>query len=146
MVFALSYGIQRVRPATAQVLFLIFAALIGLSSARSSWFRRILDREGVLYHSCVVRCLELWGDTTQRDLSGMGSFLIMGLFGVILASLVNLFMQSTMMQFIISVIGVRCSRVSPLGILNVLRPSISMAEWKAKPRNAPPSSAPCRST
>jgi len=107
MVFALSYGNQRVRPATAQVLFLIFAALIGLS----------LGSIFLVYtHTSIVRvffitaasfgALSLWGYTTQRDLSGMGSFLIMGLFGVILASLVNLFMQSTMMQFIISVIGV----------------------------------------
>jgi FtsH-binding integral membrane protein len=107
MVFALSYGIQRVRPATAQVLFLIFAALMGLSL--SSIFL-------VYTHTSIVRvffitaasfgALSLWGYTTQRDLSGMGSFLIMGLFGVILASLVNLLMQSTMMQFIISVVGV----------------------------------------
>ena len=107
MVFALSYGIQRVRPATAQLLFLIFAALIGLS----------LGSIFLVYtHTSIVRvffitaasfgALSLWAYTTQRDLSGMGSFLIMGLVGVILASLVNLFMQSTMMQFIISVVGV----------------------------------------
>jgi uncharacterized protein len=107
MVFALSYGIQRVRPATAQLLFLIFAALIGLS----------LGSIFLVYtHTSIVRvffitaasfgALSLWGYTTQRDLSGKGSFLIMGLVGVILASLVNLFMQSTMMQFIISVVGV----------------------------------------
>ncbi len=47
-----------------------------------------------------------WGYTTQRDISGMGSFLIMGLFGIIIASLVNMFLGSTMMQFIISVVGV----------------------------------------
>ena len=81
------------RPATAQVLFWIFAALIGLSLG--SIFM-------VYTHTSIVRvffitaasfgALSLWGYTTQRDLSGMGSFLIMGLFGVILASLVNLFL------------------------------------------------------
>ena len=50
--------------------------------------------------------LSLWGYTTQRDLTGMGSFLIMGLFGIIIASLVNIFLVSSMMQWIISVVGV----------------------------------------
>ena len=50
--------------------------------------------------------LSLWGYTTKRDLSGMGSFLIMGLFGIIIAMLVNLFLQSTMISFVVSVLGV----------------------------------------
>ena len=76
----------------AQMLFWVFAALIGLSLG--SIFM-------VFTHTSIVRvffitaasfgALSLWGYTTQRDLSGMGSFLLMGLFGVILASLVNLF-------------------------------------------------------
>jgi uncharacterized protein len=92
LVFGLSFGIERLRPATAQLLFWIFAALMGLSLG--SIFM-------VYTHTSIVRvffitaasfgALSLWGYTTQRDLSGMGSFLVMGLFGVILASLVNLF-------------------------------------------------------
>ncbi len=107
MVFVLSFGIQRVRPATGQVLFWVFAALIGLSLG--SIFM-------VYTHTSIVRvffitaasfgALSLWGYTTQRDLSGMGSFLIMGLFGVILASLVNLFLKAPMLQWVISVVGV----------------------------------------
>jgi FtsH-binding integral membrane protein len=107
LVFVLSFGIQRVRPAIAQVLFWVFAALVGISLA--SIFM-------VYTHTSIVRvffitaasfgALSLWGYTTQRDLSGMGSFLIMGLFGVILASLVNLFMQSSALQFVVSVVGV----------------------------------------
>ncbi|MDC7784061.1 Bax inhibitor-1/YccA family protein [Rhodoplanes sp. TEM] len=107
LVFALSFGVERMRPATAQLLFWIYAALVGLSLG--SIFM-------VFTHTSVVRvffitaasfgALSLWGYTTQRDLSGMGSFLIMGLFGIIIASLVNIFLGSTMMQFIISVIGV----------------------------------------
>ena len=95
MVFVLSFGIERMRPATAQIMFWIFAALIGVSLG--SIFM-------VYTHTSIARvffitaasfgALSLWGYTTQRDLSGMGSFLIMGLFGVILASLVNLFLQS----------------------------------------------------
>jgi FtsH-binding integral membrane protein len=50
--------------------------------------------------------LSLWGYTTQRDLSGMGSFLIMGLFGIIIASLVNIFLKSSGLDWAISVIGV----------------------------------------
>jgi FtsH-binding integral membrane protein len=50
--------------------------------------------------------LSLWGYTTQRDLSGMGSFLIMGLFGVIIASLVNLILASSALQFVVSIVGV----------------------------------------
>jgi FtsH-binding integral membrane protein len=107
MVFVLSFGVERMRPATAQITFWIFAALMGLSL--SAIFL-------VFTHTSIVRvffitaasfgALSLWGYTTQRDLSSMGSFLMMGLFGVVLASLVNLFMHSSALQFAISVIGV----------------------------------------
>ena len=50
--------------------------------------------------------LSLWGYTTKKDLSGWGSFLIMGVFGIIIAALVNIFLQSSALQFAISVIGV----------------------------------------
>jgi len=107
LVFLLSFGIQRMRPATAQIAFWIYAALVGVSLA--SIFM-------VFTHTSIVRvffitaasfgALSLWGYTTQRDLTGMGSFLLMGLFGVILASVVNLFMASSALQFAISVVGV----------------------------------------
>ncbi|MCX7313209.1 MAG: Bax inhibitor-1/YccA family protein, partial [Alphaproteobacteria bacterium] len=100
IVFLLSFGIHRMRPATAQLVFWLYAALVGVSLA--SIFM-------VFTHTSVVRvffitaasfgALSLWGYTTQRDLSGMGSFLLMGLFGIILASLVNLFMASSALQF-----------------------------------------------
>jgi uncharacterized protein len=107
MVFVLSFGIQRMRPAMAQIMFWIFAALIGISL--SSIFM-------VYTHTSITRvffitaasfgALSLYGYTTRRDLSGMGSFLMMGLFGVIIASLVNLWLGSSMLQFIVSVVGV----------------------------------------
>jgi hypothetical protein len=107
LVFLLSFGIDRMRPAMAQIAFWIYAALVGVSLA--SIFM-------VFTHTSIVRvffitaasfgALSLWGYTTQRDLSGWGSFLIMGLFGIILASLVNIFLASTMMQFVISAVGV----------------------------------------
>jgi len=107
LVFFLSFRIQHMRPATAQITFWIYAALVGVS----------LGSIFLIYtHTSVVRvffitaasfgALSLWGYTTQRDLTGMGSFLIMGLFGIIIASLVNIFLASTMMQWIISVVGV----------------------------------------
>ena len=107
LVFLLSFGIERMRPAMAQIVFWIYAALVGVSLA--SIFM-------VFTHTSIVRvffitaasfgALSLWGYTTQRDLTGMGSFLLMGLFGVILASVVNLFMASSALQFAVSVVGV----------------------------------------
>jgi FtsH-binding integral membrane protein len=107
MVFVISAGINRLRPATAQMLFWVFSALMGVSL--SSIFL-------VYTHTSIVRvffitaatfgALSLYGYTTKRDMSGMGSFLIMGLFGIIIASLVNIFLASTMLQFVVSVVGV----------------------------------------
>ena len=107
MVFAISFGINRLKPATAQLLFWAFAALMGISL--SSIFL-------VYTHTSIVRvffitsatfgALSLYGYTTKRDLTGMGSFLIMGLFGIVIASLVNIFLGSSMLQFIVSVVGV----------------------------------------
>ena len=107
MVFVISAGINRLRPATAQMLFWVFSALMGISL--SSIFL-------VYTHTSIVRvffitaatfgALSLYGYTTKRDMSGMGSFLIMGLFGIIIASLVNIFLASSMLQFVVSVIGV----------------------------------------
>jgi len=107
MVFVISFGIQRLAPATAQLLFWVFSALMGVSL--SSIFL-------VYTHSSIVQvffitaasfgALSLYGYTTRRDMSGMGSFLIMGLFGIIIASLVNLFLASSALQFVVSVAGV----------------------------------------
>jgi FtsH-binding integral membrane protein len=107
MVFVLSYGVHRLSPTSGKVLFLVFAALMGVSL--STVFL-------VFTHTSIVRVffitaatfgtLSLWGYTTRRDLSGFGSFLIMGLFGVTIAAVVNIFLGSQTVQFIISVVGV----------------------------------------
>ena len=96
-----------IRPATAQMLFWVFSALMGISL--SSIFL-------VYTHTSIVRvffitaasfgALSLYGYTTRRDMSGMGSFLFMGLVGIIIASLVNLFLHLSALQFIISIVGV----------------------------------------
>jgi len=107
LVFFFSFRLERMAVSTAHATFWLFAALIGLS----------LGSIFLVYtHTSIVRvffitaasfgALSLWGYTTQRDLSGMGSFLIMGLFGIIIASLVNIFLASTMLQWIVSVVGV----------------------------------------
>jgi len=107
LVFFLSFRIQSMRAATAQITFWIYAALVGVS----------LGSIFLIYtHTSIVRvffitaasfgALSLWGYTTQRDLTGMGSFLMMGLIGVIIASLVNIFLRSSGLDWIISIIGV----------------------------------------
>lgn len=107
MVFVISFGIQRLKPQTARLLFFAFSALMGISM--SAIFL-------VYTHASIVRvffitaasfgALSLWGYTTRRDLTGVGSFLMMGLFGLILAMLINLIWPNGMFQFIISVVGV----------------------------------------
>jgi uncharacterized protein len=107
LVFFISARIESMSLPAAQAAFWGFAALMGLSL--SSIFL-------VYAHESIARvffitaasfgALSLYGYTTQKDLSGWGSFLFMGLIGIILASLVNLFVGSTAMQFAISVIGV----------------------------------------
>jgi len=107
MVFAISAGINKFKPATTQMLFWVFSALMGVSL--SSIFL-------VYTHTSIVRvffitaasfgALSLFGYTTKRDMTGMGSFLLMGLFGIIIASLVNIFIASSALQFFVSVIGV----------------------------------------
>jgi uncharacterized protein len=107
MVFILSARINKMSLGAAQLSFWIFAGLMGLSI--SSIFL-------VYAHASIARvffitaasfgALSLYGYTTGRDLSGWGSFLFMGLIGIIIASLVNLFIASTALQFAVSVIGV----------------------------------------
>jgi FtsH-binding integral membrane protein len=106
-VLVLSFGIQKLSVATAQLLFWIYAATVGLSL---SVIFVIYTGQSIVQVFFITAAsfgaLSLFGYTTKRDLSAMGAFLIMGLFGIIIASLVNLFIGSSMMQWIISVIGV----------------------------------------
>lgn len=106
-VMVMSFGINRLSFGAAQGLFWAFAAVMGVSL--SSIFL-VFTGESIVQTFFVTAAafgaLSLYGYTTKRDLSAMGSFLIMGLFGLIIAMLVNLFLQSSAMQFAISVIGV----------------------------------------
>jgi FtsH-binding integral membrane protein len=107
LVFALSFGIERMRPQTAQLLFWLYAALVGLSLGSIFMIYTQTSVVRVFFITAAsFGALSLWGYTTQRDLSGLGSFLVMGLFGVIIAGLVNLLLASSALQWTISVIGV----------------------------------------
>jgi FtsH-binding integral membrane protein len=107
LVFALSFGIERLRPTMAQLLFWLYAALVGLSLASIFMIYTQTSVVRVFFTTAAsFGALSLWGYATQRDLSGMGSFLVMGLFGVIIAGIVNLFLVSSALQWTVSVIGV----------------------------------------
>ncbi|AAL53040.1 MULTISPECIES: Bax inhibitor-1/YccA family protein [Brucella] len=106
-VFFLSFRIQSLSVGTAQAIFWGYAALVGLSL--SSIFIVFTGQSIVrtfFVTAASFGALSLYGYTTKRNLSAMGSFLMMGLFGLILASVVNIFLGSTALQFAISVIGV----------------------------------------
>jgi FtsH-binding integral membrane protein len=107
LVFFLSFRIQAMRAATAQMVFWIYAALNGVAFSTLGLVYSGNSITRVFFISAATfGALSLWGYTTKRDLSGWGSFLFMGLIGIIIASLVNLFMVSTALQFVISIIGV----------------------------------------
>jgi FtsH-binding integral membrane protein len=106
-VLVLSLGVNKLSTTTAQALFWLFCGVMGAS----------LTNIFIVYTSeSIVRvffitaatfgAMSLWGYTTKADLSRMGSFLIMGLVGMIIASLVNMFLQSSGLQFILSLVGV----------------------------------------
>ncbi len=107
MVFYLSARISSMSVSAAQIAFWIFAALMGASiSSIFLVYTHASIAQMFFVTAAAFGALSLWGYTTGRDLSGWGSFLFMGLIGVILASLVNLFIGSTALQFAVSVIGV----------------------------------------
>ena len=107
LVFYLSFRIDRLEAGTARVLFFVYAALLGVSLATIFMAYTETSITRVFFISAAAfGALSLYGYTTQRDLTGMGSFLIMGLFGVIIAMLVNLFLKSSALDFIISMVGV----------------------------------------
>ncbi|HEX3861416.1 MAG TPA: Bax inhibitor-1/YccA family protein [Stellaceae bacterium] len=107
LVMWLSYGINRMQASTAQALFWLYSALMGLSLASIFIVFTGTSIARVFFITAgTFGAMSLYGYTTQRDLAQYGSFLMMGLFGIIIASLVNIFVGSTALQFAISVIGV----------------------------------------
>lgn len=107
LVLALSFGIQRMTPSTAKTLFWVYAGLMGLSlSSVLMVYTGASVARTFFITAASFGGLSLWGYTTKRDLTGFGSFLFMGLIGLVLASVINLIFPSGMMTFIISVVGV----------------------------------------
>jgi FtsH-binding integral membrane protein len=107
MVFALSAGIQRMSEGAAQAAFWVFSALMGLSI---SWIFSVYTGMSIAQIFFVTAIafagLSLWGYTTKKDLSGWGTFLIMGVIGLVVASLVNIWLQSPAVMFAVSALGV----------------------------------------
>ncbi|KLK92084.1 membrane protein [Microvirga vignae] len=106
-IFFFSFRMDRMSAAAARGTFFAFAAVMGASL--STLLLRYTGASVVqvfFITAASFGALSLWGYTTRRSLSGMGSFLIMGLFGLIIASIVNIFVASSALQFGISVIGV----------------------------------------
>ena len=107
MVIYLSSRLHKMSASAAKTTFWIYAAMTGLSlSYVLLAFTGVSVVRTFLITAASFGALSLYGYTTKRDLSGIGSFLFMGLIGIILASIVNIFMQSPAMHFVISVIGV----------------------------------------
>lgn len=106
-IFAFGAAINRVSTGTAQVLFWAFAAIMGLSmSTIFLVYTGTSIAQAFFATAAAFAGLSLYGYTTKRDLSGFGTFLIMGVVGLLVASLLNLFLQSSALMFAISAIGV----------------------------------------
>jgi FtsH-binding integral membrane protein len=102
-----SFRMQSMSAASAQTMFWAFCAVMGLSMASIFLvFTGTSIARTFFIAATMFGATSLYGYTTKRDLSQFGSFLIMGLIGVVIASLVNLILGSTMLQFVVSVIGI----------------------------------------
>ncbi len=107
MVFAFGAVLQRLSVAAAQLFFYVYAALMGLSlSFIFAVYTSASITQTFLVTAIAFAGLSLYGYTTKRDLSPFGTFLMMGLMGLILASIVNIFLQSPAVDFAVSAIGV----------------------------------------
>lgn len=106
-VLYLSLRVYKMSASAAQVAFWVFAAVMGVSlSSIFLVFTANSITQVFFVTAAAFGGLSLYGYTTQKDLSGWGSFLIMGVVGIIIAAIVNIFLQSSGLQFAISVIGV----------------------------------------
>jgi FtsH-binding integral membrane protein len=106
-VLFLSFGLHKMSAAAAQGVFWAFAAAMGVSLATIFMVFTGHSIARVFFITAgTFAGMSLWGYTTKKDLTGMGSFLFMGLIGIIIASVVNIFLASSALQFAISVIGV----------------------------------------
>jgi FtsH-binding integral membrane protein len=107
VVMYMSFGIRGMSASRAQTLFWVFSFLMGLSLSTiflqytGASIARVFFITSITFGS-----MSIYGYTTKRDLTGLGSFLFMGLIGIIIASIVNIFMQSPAIYFAVSILGV----------------------------------------
>lgn len=107
MVFAFGAALNRMSVSAATGMFYAFAAMMGLSiSSIFLVYSSVSIVQTFLVTAIAFAGLSLWGYTTKKDISGWGTFLIMGVIGLVIASIVNIFLQSSAMQFAISALGV----------------------------------------
>lgn len=107
LVFGISAGIRKLSAGAASGLFLLYSALNGVTLS----FIFLVYTQAAIFQAFIVCAamfggMSLYGLTTKKDLTSWGSFLFMGLIGVVIASIVNIFLASSMMNFIISIVGV----------------------------------------
>ena len=106
-VFGLSAGVQRMSTAMAQLVFFAFAVAMGVSiSSIFLVFTNASIAQVFLITAIAFASLSLWGYTTKKDISAWGSFLFMGLIGIIIAMVVNIWLKSPGLEFAVSAIGV----------------------------------------
>lgn len=107
LVFTLSARIGKLNPSTATALFIIYAGLNGVTMFYIfAVYAKALIASTFFICAMMFAALSVFGWVTKKDLSGIGNFMFMGLIGILIASLVNIFVQSSAMQMIISYVGV----------------------------------------
>jgi FtsH-binding integral membrane protein len=103
----LSFGINKLSTPAAQAIFWVYAAIMGLSmSTIFLTFTGASIATTFFATAAAFMGLSLYGYTTKKDLSGFGTFLIMGVVGILVASVINMFVQSSAMSLVISIVGV----------------------------------------
>lgn len=106
-ILVLSFGIERLKASTAQVLFWVFAGVMGASLSNILLiYTGVSVARTFFITAAAFGALSLYGYTTKRDLSPMYKFLFIGLIGLIVAMIVNIFLQAPALQFAVSIIGV----------------------------------------
>ena len=107
LVFVISFGMNRLSESSVKALFWLYTALMGVSlSTVLLAYTGVSVARTFFISAAAFGALSLWGYTTKKDLSGFGTFLIMGLVGLLIAMVVNMFLRSTTMDLVVSVIGV----------------------------------------
>lgn len=107
LVFYLSARVQKIAPATAAGLFLVYSALVGVtSSVVLLVFTSASIAQTFIITAGMFGATAIFGTVTKRSLAGLGHFMFMGLIGLVLASVLGFFWQSSALQFMISVVGV----------------------------------------